>query len=369
MSFSSSLTKIFILFTCFAPTVATADASGDAEVSAEDVAALADAPYCGIYSLYGAALSEGVKLDFLRLTNRRYVGCAQGSSLAELERAASDNGLHATAAMNLTSGFLKESPHPVILHVKSDPATRKYDHYVTYLGTREGRAEVLDPGKPLTLMPFDELATVWDGIGLIVSAAPLDKSGLFASARWQAVTLLLLGATLVGCARWLGTWAIPVVSIRERLARSCLQFGGLCAVSLVAGFTHHFVSPDGFLAHGGTTTKAVEQANMARFLPKLDVAGVREAIAGGAVLVDARYPQDFEAGQLPGAINIPVNAGDEQRKAAMVGVPTSAQVILYCQSSSCPFAESVARGLAGDGYTKLSLFPGGWQEWDAQVKP
>lgn len=75
-------------------------------------------PYCGIHSLYAASLAEGVDLPFDKLLLGKYVGCNLGSTLAELEQAATDNGMYAIPAANLSLDVLKRSQYPVILHVR-----------------------------------------------------------------------------------------------------------------------------------------------------------------------------------------------------------------------------------------------------------
>lgn len=49
-------------------------------------------PYCGLVSIYAYARLEELDLPLERIVQKKYVGGPQGSSLADLERAASDNG-------------------------------------------------------------------------------------------------------------------------------------------------------------------------------------------------------------------------------------------------------------------------------------
>ena len=69
--------------------------------------------------------------------------------------------------------------------------------------------------------------------------------------------------------------------------------------------------------------------------PRPDVAGeeARALIQDGALLVDVRSPEEFSAGHLEGAINLPVGelAGrlDELRETADDGARV---VVVYCQS-------------------------------------
>jgi phage shock protein E len=77
------------------------------------------------------------------------------------------------------------------------------------------------------------------------------------------------------------------------------------------------------------------------WLRRGDITGerARDLVAGGAKLVDVRSPEEFAAGHLPGAINIPVHelAGRETE----IG-PASTPVIVYCRSGA---RSSRAKGL------------------------
>lgn len=74
----------------------------------------------------------------------------------------------------------------------------------------------------------------------------------------------------------------------------------------------------------------------------------RTLVERGAVVVDVRTPQEFAAGHVPGAVNIPFD--EIGRRAAEVGSPSSA-VVLYCRSGRrSAIAGETLRGL---GFEKV----------------
>jgi rhodanese-related sulfurtransferase len=58
-------------------------------------------------------------------------------------------------------------------------------------------------------------------------------------------------------------------------------------------------------------------------------AAAHEMVAQGGVLVDVRSPEEFAAGHLPGAINIPV--GEVRARASEIGT-RDRPVVTYCRS-------------------------------------
>jgi len=56
----------------------------------------------------------------------------------------------------------------------------------------------------------------------------------------------------------------------------------------------------------------------------------RELIANGAILVDVRSPTEFQAGALPGAVNIPLQV----LGLAKQQLPNNSDIVVYCVSGA-----------------------------------
>lgn len=325
-------------------------------------------PYCGLYCLYSAMKITGKKeVDFRALLKPEYIGSRKGSSLAELKKAAEDSGMYAMPAGKLTSRVLHNCPHQVILHVKSDVTSEEYDHYVLFLGTENDRAKILNPPEPVKLVPFRELAPRWDGNGLIVSAKPIDLGSIFAPARRRFAVYAAIAIAViltVHCARrWLPQALLN--TRRKLLGLSVAQGAALGIVALLSGMLYHFANDEGFLAHANATA-STQQAHQGNFIPKVGEEKVHKLLDTDTVFIDARLARDFEKGHLEGAINVPVNTNDEDRQKTMANIAKDAQIVVYCQSAGCKFAEKVATKLMEDGFHNVSLFKGGWREWAAK---
>jgi rhodanese-related sulfurtransferase len=89
---------------------------------------------------------------------------------------------------------------------------------------------------------------------------------------------------------------------------------------------------------------------------------------GSAVFIDARASDFFDEGHIPGAIHVAVSDISAGRPA---GLPKNmgAALVVYCSGGGCEDSRLVAKALAAAGYTNVSVFPGGWDEWTAGGLP
>ena len=95
----------------------------------------------------------------------------------------------------------------------------------------------------------------------------------------------------------------------------------------------------------------------------VDLAGVRELTAAGAVLVDARAAELYADGHLPGARSLPMGEMDEQLEAFRQTVPTDAVIITYCNGYGCPDSFDQGVRLLEAGWRDVRVFEGGYPEW------
>jgi phage shock protein E len=89
-----------------------------------------------------------------------------------------------------------------------------------------------------------------------------------------------------------------------------------------------------------------------------DITGsqARQLVDDGALLVDVRTTEEFAAGHIPGAVNIPVQSL-EQRLDELG--PTTRPVVVYCRSGRR--SADAARTLTGAGYSVHDL--GAMSRW------
>jgi len=210
--------------------------------------------------------------------------------------------------------------------------SQEYDHYELFLGTKDGKAMLFDPPNPVRLVPFSELAPRWDGNGLIVSAEPIDFASVIAPARKRFVIYAVVVIAIIFALHW-AKRLIPKKLLDSRIklmGLSITQAGAFAVAALFIGMLYHFANDEGLLANTNATA-AIQEAHAGNFIPKVSERKVNKLLGNHTVFIDARLARDYQAGHLEGAISVPVDANDVERRQLVTDIDKDARVVLYCQ--------------------------------------
>jgi rhodanese-related sulfurtransferase len=110
-------------------------------------------------------------------------------------------------------------------------------------------------------------------------------------------------------------------------------------------------------------------------LPEIPAAGrpvqielgalARYVDAGAAFVVDAREAEEYAAGHIPGAVNLPYDLAVSD-PAMLESLDTAGRpVITYCGGGTCEQSLSLAYELIAAGHERVAVYTGGWPEWVA----
>ena len=126
---------------------------------------------------------------------------------------------------------------------------------------------------------------------------------------------------------------------------------GLLSLALVAGFSARAV------ANCGSCDK--DKAKSDSKVPDLTTEQLKKAIADGAVVFDARGADDYKAGHIPGAKNLPV----KDVSAEALGSNKDAVLVFYCGSTQCPLSKKAAAKAVELGYKNVRTYEKGIKGW------
>jgi len=102
-------------------------------------------------------------------------------------------------------------------------------------------------------------------------------------------------------------------------------------------------------------------------ITEISVEEAEKRIAEGAVVLDVREPDEYRAGHLPQAINIPRGVL-EIKVPGHENIPdTDTPICVYCGSGGR--AALSAQRLQELGYTKVSSIEGGFKSWSDNGRP
>jgi rhodanese-related sulfurtransferase len=96
-----------------------------------------------------------------------------------------------------------------------------------------------------------------------------------------------------------------------------------------------------------------------------DVAGARERVAGGAVLIDVREDNEFDAGHAAGAKHM--SRGIIERDIVQTFPDKETELVLYCGGG---FRSALSADMLQKmGYTNVWSMDGGWAAWQEAGAP
>ncbi len=142
-----------------------------------------------------------------------------------------------------------------------------------------------------------------------------------------------------------------------------VPFIAFFAIAGVIGFLNHFRTIP-------LIPEPVAEENPVPALPEgikaATILDVRKAIdAKSHIIVDVRIKALYDRGHIPTAVSVPETEGDPVTALfrAVPGARRSSPLILYCAGGGCIASIDSAVRLRSLGFTDLSVYEGGWQEW------
>jgi rhodanese-related sulfurtransferase len=162
----------------------------------------------------------------------------------------------------------------------------------------------------------------------------------------------------------------PALPIQSRLWKMLWQAALLLvlAAGLALGFNHFRSSSLPLVADWSPAARLKSATGKDMIIPvekAVEFFDTREA-----VFVDARSPEEYAAGHIAGAINLPFEDVHTHIGAFFSRFPErDAIVITYCDGESCSLSEDLALLLQDAGYMNVRVIINGWSVWKGRGFP
>jgi rhodanese-related sulfurtransferase len=119
------------------------------------------------------------------------------------------------------------------------------------------------------------------------------------------------------------------------------------------------------LTMDATQAKTFFEQEMAYTTGPIELDRMRREQPGELVIVDVRATEDYRAGHVPGAVNLP-----REQWETLGGLRKDRVNVLYCYSLVCHLAKTAAVEFAGQGYPVMEMEGGfrSWQEHELDIE-
>jgi rhodanese-related sulfurtransferase len=153
------------------------------------------------------------------------------------------------------------------------------------------------------------------------------------------------------------------------MKRSLFQAIGIMLLSGTIGLAANGFRSDGIPWVENWQDKILNE-QLTGGLPAVSLKEAIEAHEGDyALFLDARDPDFFTVGHIPGAVNLPVKDFDRVFPIVKKRLLAAPRLITYCDGASCEMSVELTEKLLFAGLERVEIFTGGIQQWKAAGQP
>lgn len=317
-------------------------------------------PDCGINAAFAAVSSVNsgrTAIDYKDLLSGEYVGSSSGSSRQELLRAVEALGASAVPFDRRGIATLRGMSWPLILHTRSSTESVDYDHWMLVMGLVGDQATIIDHDGHTRRLSVEKVLMLWDGSGIEVFRKG-GSLGAVDSGFLPEVLLLCFFAGLTCLAGPVSRMVASGLLPRNRVLSITATVTVLVSTTGLICYGSGFVRPP---------SQLLDRMRLSAgevLIPEVGYTEFNKLIDNDEVsLIDCRFSQDFEYGSIPGAISVPVDASVYTYDSLLSSTPKNDRVVVFCQSKGCGFSDDVAMNLIELGWTRVSIYRGGYREY------
>jgi rhodanese-related sulfurtransferase len=129
---------------------------------------------------------------------------------------------------------------------------------------------------------------------------------------------------------------------------------------IATGLAANETSPRGITLLEGIAP-AAPIPTTSEFIPLAQAKRLR--LGGTALFLDAREPDDFAAGRIGNALNLPAQSFTLHFPEVAPVLSPDSELVLYCDGQECDPGRHLAASLRQQGFTNLHVLANGWTAW------
>lgn len=170
------------------------------------------------------------------------------------------------------------------------------------------------------------------------------------------------------------SFGLPWIAQPKQLQELALNEDGVAADGVpseaaVEGFSTDISDPMGVFgfedSEAAELIESLPSPEVAEYPLQVQMSAVKRFYdAGAALIVDARDAEDYEAGHIPGAINLPYDEFAGHYEFLETLDTGGRPIITYCSGGTCETSMNLAFDLRSVGHSKVLVFLGGYPEWE-----
>jgi len=145
----------------------------------------------------------------------------------------------------------------------------------------------------------------------------------------------------------------------------------LLSIGVMLGLGVNAFSPNGIALMGQWDPDMGVVMAGANKAPAVDVVQinnplkVKRLVASGTITVlDVRWPDIYDQGHIPGALNVPLDDFEEEKEGLLSKVTPGDEILVYCASVACHDSHTFATRLIEMGFSRVAVYSGGFAEWE-----
>jgi len=154
-----------------------------------------------------------------------------------------------------------------------------------------------------------------------------------------------------------------------RISIPWLEMGFLCLLAAGLAYGGNLLRPEPLPLWADYFQKKIADTR-AKGLGTVSLAEAKRLYdAKGYLFIDARGPEEFAAGHLPGARSIPFETAYAGLDSVQDYIPKSQTLVIYCSNAACPKSRDLGEQLKFLGYSGILIMNEGYDAWAAKGLP